>query len=528
MKRYLSLLLALLMVFTLMPHALALDNTGQAVPSESGVFNANGDTSTALACEELDAAYSPDRTEYDAELTHKAGGAVPEKYYSDTAISLWGEDQGFIIPIDDSSSMSIDLNIEPGDDIDNTMYAFKYQYGSSNNWISFKPEDPEQFEDISGQVEPGGAMIRCAAYCDGRIFGVARYGNSYYFCEIDQTTYEARPIARYGGQLFDMAFDPTTSTLYGIYYGLLKIDLKTGNLTRVASLPEDAKALAFSPDGRLYCMSTRPAVLYEINKETWTARGLGLMRITPSQDFACLAFGNDGVLYCCSNTRENSENGVSLYSVNTNSAIATYVGGTDGFLTGMYVKPSQSTADVFGVSIDPQSVLLNPGDQKQFSATVHPWNTVNRDVIWSSSDDSVAVVDENGLVTATGAGETLITVTTAVGDFSASAEVKIENKKIIEYTGNIIGASYFEGEMNWGTFDPNTGELTGPTMTARLGRQYTIRVIFIPISGLLWEVQYRIHLLSLTRRPVNFWNSSQVSARFTQWLMTKQPKRFMR
>ena len=459
MKRHLSLLLALIMVFTLMPHALALDNTGQAVPSESGVFNANGDTSTALAREELDAAYSPDRTEYDAELTHKAGEAVPEKYYSDTAISLWGEDQGFIIPIDDSSPMSIDLNIEPNDDIDNTMYAFKYQYGSSNNWISFKPENPEQFEDISGQVEPGGAMIRCAAYCDGRIFGVARYGNSYYFCEIDQTTYEARPIAQYGGQLFDMAFDPTTSTLYGIYYGLLKIDLKTGNLTRVASLSENARALAFSPDGRLYCMSTSPAVLYEISKETWTARGLGLMRITPSQDFACLAFGNDGVLYCCSNTRENSENGVSLYSVNTNSAIATYIGGTDGFLTGMYVKPSQSTADVLGVSIDPQSVLLNPGDQKQFTATVHPWNTVNRDVIWSSSDDSVAVVDENGLVTATGAGETLITVTTAVGGFSASAEVKIEDKKIIEYTGNIIGASYFEGEMNWVSFDPNTGEM---------------------------------------------------------------------
>lgn len=96
MKRHLSLLLALIMVFTLMPHALALDNTGQAVPSESGVFNANGDTSTALAREELDAAYSPDRTEYDAELTHKAGEAVPEKYYSDTAISLWGKTKALL------------------------------------------------------------------------------------------------------------------------------------------------------------------------------------------------------------------------------------------------------------------------------------------------------------------------------------------------------------------------------------------------------------------------------------------------
>ncbi len=304
-------------------------------------------------------------------------------------------------------------------------------------------------------------MIRCAAYCDGRIFGVARYGGSYYFCEIDQTTYEARPIAQYGGSLNDMAFDPTTSTLYGVYNSsLLAIDIKSGGLSTVAGMPSGA--LACSPDGRLYCMATFPSapVLYEINKETWTARGINLMRITPGQ-FSCLAFGNDGILYCSSNTTEHSENGVSFYSVNTNSAIATYIGSTDGVLTGMYAKPPQSTEDVLGVSIDPQSALLNPGNQKQFTAMVHPWNTVNKDVIWSSSDDSVAVVDENGLVTAIGVGEATITATTAVGALSASAEIEVKDEKAIEYTGNIIGTSYgfADEEMSWASFNPNTGEM---------------------------------------------------------------------
>ncbi len=122
MKRHLSLFLALIMLFTLMPSALALDNPGQA-PVASGVFNENGDTSTALARDELDDAYNPYRPENEAELTHKAGETIPEKYYSDAAISLWGESQGFIIPMEDGKSENIKLNVEPSDDTDNTMYA---------------------------------------------------------------------------------------------------------------------------------------------------------------------------------------------------------------------------------------------------------------------------------------------------------------------------------------------------------------------------------------------------------------------
>lgn len=48
---------------------------------------------------------------------------------------------------------------------------------------------------------------------------------------------------------------------------------------------------------------------------------------------------------------------------------------------------------------------------------------INRDVIWTSSDESIAKVDENGVVTAVGAGEVIITATTVDGGFEASCKV---------------------------------------------------------------------------------------------------------
>ena len=52
-------------------------------------------------------------------------------------------------------------------------------------------------------------------------------------------------------------------------------------------------------------------------------------------------------------------------------------------------------------------MVLNNG--ANLEATVWPWYAADRSVTWSSSDERIATVDENGRVTATGLGRCVIT-----------------------------------------------------------------------------------------------------------------------
>jgi uncharacterized protein YjdB len=75
-----------------------------------------------------------------------------------------------------------------------------------------------------------------------------------------------------------------------------------------------------------------------------------------------------------------------------------------------------ATCHVTVLPIPPQSITLNSehenvyiGDTFQLVATILPENTTDKTVTWSSDDESIATVDENGLVTAVSLGECIIT-----------------------------------------------------------------------------------------------------------------------
>ena len=81
---------------------------------------------------------------------------------------------------------------------------------------------------------------------------------------------------------------------------------------------------------------------------------------------------------------------------------------------------------VKGISLDKSDVtLLNIGDNIRLNATVTPENAYDKTVIWTSSDASVAIVDENGLVTAVENGICTITATTVDGGFEAACKVTV-------------------------------------------------------------------------------------------------------
>ena len=71
-----------------------------------------------------------------------------------------------------------------------------------------------------------------------------------------------------------------------------------------------------------------------------------------------------------------------------------------------------------GVTVSPKTTSLKVGDTRPITATVTPDDATNREIIWSSDNENVATVDENGLVTGVEKGTANIKATTVDGSFT--------------------------------------------------------------------------------------------------------------
>ncbi len=78
------------------------------------------------------------------------------------------------------------------------------------------------------------------------------------------------------------------------------------------------------------------------------------------------------------------------------------------------------------IDVAPLEETLEPGGTQQFVATVSDLhgNPMSADVIWSSSDDNVAIVDQLGIATAVGEGTAIITATSQRVSGTATVIVK--------------------------------------------------------------------------------------------------------
>ena len=80
-----------------------------------------------------------------------------------------------------------------------------------------------------------------------------------------------------------------------------------------------------------------------------------------------------------------------------------------------------------GISVYPSEVLLNNiGSTLQLTANVEPDNSCNKAVEWLSGNMSVCHVSNDGLLTATGYGATVVFATAVDGGFSASCVVNVK------------------------------------------------------------------------------------------------------
>lgn len=89
------------------------------------------------------------------------------------------------------------------------------------------------------------------------------------------------------------------------------------------------------------------------------------------------------------------------------------------------VNVTTPAVQVTGVTLNETKLDLDAGETAQLVAEVTPADATNKQVTWSSSNEEVAKVSADGLVTAMAGvgGTTIITCTTVDGGKTASCEV---------------------------------------------------------------------------------------------------------
>ena len=101
------------------------------------------------------------------------------------------------------------------------------------------------------------------------------------------------------------------------------------------------------------------------------------------------------------------------------------------------VIPALEWISVNQVSLNKSEITINRYVKEQLEVTVSPENATNKRVNWASSDENVAIVDENGAVTGNGFGDAVITATAEDGGISAQCTVHVVSRvKIVTQPAN--------------------------------------------------------------------------------------------
>ena len=110
-----------------------------------------------------------------------------------------------------------------------------------------------------------------------------------------------------------------------------------------------------------------------------------------------------------------------------------------GFSDSCFIDVTQVPLERIELRLKEINVWID--DFEQINVNVFPENAHNKDIIWTIDDESIATVDQNGVVTAVGPGSTVVTATSIVGERTDTCRVNVlnENDMASQDVGNVCG-----------------------------------------------------------------------------------------
>ena len=328
-----------------------------------------------------------------------------------------------------------------------TIYGFlagdTYE-GSSQYWLWFEDSDPSAMQGVYAEL-----FYYSAEYCaeTGYIYAYGYnpedWSSSWYFVTLDTDWNVVTYVEM--SQNFPFVYDMTYNYADGIMYAvadvtdtstdLYMVDLATGTLLPVMDLVDDygnemcVLGLAADANGDLYAMANSTegydwwtgayvtdAALYKLDTENQYAEFIGYTGFKHNK-VGSMAFDLDtGNLYWASYYQQDyysaPESNMCLVDETTGAAISLGTPSIAGAaVTGMYIFADEYPESTSGLSIIAGQQNLSGYVGEQISPVILTTGAAGATVTWTSADESIATVDENGVITAVAPGVTSVTVT---------------------------------------------------------------------------------------------------------------------
>ena len=333
-----------------------------------------------------------------------------------------------------------------------------YEFGAfwSGEWLLFD-RDYDDTDEAGEEITD--LNVTAAANVDGCVFAAA--GTMLYEVPEDFLT-GYRTVGSLPFALTDMAYNPADGYLYGISAenGIVRIDKLTGETDLVGKPAINTGTLACDDKGTFYSMCSDDDALYRFTLATLSApEKLGSMSVTTVDDWtgeettetpkvtndtqSLLWNCNDGQLYWSwlYNPDGNWWVSATIYQISTDNWQCSYVTKFfDDPVVALYARDLDRTEEPawaaptetpVSVHLDHSSFDMKVGESFQLSAVALPWTLTDQSVVWSSSNDSVATVEENGTVTAKSAGSAVITAASKLdGSVKAECAVTVEGVEL--------------------------------------------------------------------------------------------------
>ena len=385
------------------------------------------------------------------------------------------------------------------------LMAFRYDAGGyTGSWVAFS----EGVQRNETGLFPADVDMVAAEYVNGKVFCQDYTGNLYGIEYADllanSVDLEETFITKLNNVYQDFAFNYADGKLYALYTyeyeGYPTAEINTINLNgayydenlymEVAAYQEDpvaqrggvyALTMAIDPAGTIYLLG--PNYDWDAEEVTGTAHlwkapavvewGMVNYVFTDLGDtgmgmdyLQSMTFNhNTGDLYWAQfYPRSFMSMETNLVKLNPETAEAEIVGELSYETAAMFAPLTAETAakeafanvPEFDATVLPTPTLsmhnltMGVGNTQQLTITCDPWYAANKDMVWTSSDESIASVDQNGNVTALSDGSCTITVA-STGD-----ETKFDTCEVTvaSLTLNLEGiVSRTEGGINsvWGS-----------------------------------------------------------------------------
>lgn len=418
-------------------------------------------------------------------------------------------------------------------------------------WIDIK--DYDLVTSRVGTSMIGTYSLRTGEYYDGYLYA---YNDADKLYRINSKNYEDYVTIADDGmendRVISMAFDYSTGTMYGVtmYAGmgghgkLVKINLGTGAVTEVQQLAQNISAIAIDKNGQMYGVGSSEiyatTYLYKIDKETgaceqlqsvphprggeggvdWTGETYGSERMYSSQmtydyetdrlylnasirhkTFASHSYG----MYLIQLEGDGESRGVDFIANLGMPALAlnsTKIG--EMYLGLLCYVPDEDTVTgdvVTGLLLNRETARVMKGETTPLTVTVSPSKATNKEVTWSSADESIATVDAQGVITGVSAGEVEI-VATSVGNPNVTASCKVT---VLESTPGATAYAVSAKQEALIQFDPEVPASTAERIAVLSGGRKIVGMDMIDDNNLyylvdegIWPVLYHYNLKTKT------------------------------